>query len=129
MKTCKLSPGEEQAGIVVRVIKPFKRNTELITRGTVLEVPGHVLPQLQAHGLVEIINDPHKLIGETLAEVDREGRPWPRGFFQNLSEDIRSRIRIIQRSIDEAAMAGDIEELIVMLTEWRKVLLSVRTFH
>jgi hypothetical protein len=64
------------------------------------------------------------MVGEALAAVDREGRPWPARFFTSLPAEDRARLRELERQIDQAVLTNDAEALPDLLTEWRHLLLS-----
>lgn len=107
--------------VSVLVIRPFKRRGSMIPPGTVLhDVPTEVLPQLM--GLVEVL-DPHRLIGEALAEVDRLGWPWPLRFLADLPAEDRQRLRGLEQEIDAATVTSDAGKLAGLLNECRILLL------
>ena len=68
--------------------------------------------------------DLHKLVGEALAEVNRQGRPWPVRFFASLPAEDRERLRTLERDIDQAVLNNDAMALPGLLNEWRALLIS-----
>jgi hypothetical protein len=50
--------------------------------------------------------DPFKLIGERLAEIDRQGRPWI-GFYEALTPADRQQLRDAEQAVDQTALVGD----------------------
>ena len=107
--------------VTIRVVKPFIRRGEVIPVGTQLTVPSEALPKLHSH--IEVI-DLHRMVGEALAAVDREGRPWPVRFFASLPAEDRERLRTLERDIDQAVLNNDAMALPGLLNEWRALLIS-----
>lgn len=119
----------------VKVIRPFKRRGEIVTPGTILEIPDDVLPKLA--GMVELIrrqHDPptpqawlengdlHRMVGEYLAEVDRLGRPWPARFLVDMPAADREQLLELELSIDKAVLTGDAVAVAELLDAWRALL-------
>ena len=115
----------------VRVIKPFRRRGEIIQPNSILDVADEVLEKLV--GLVEALPcdgashpDPHHIIGEFLAKVDRFGRPWPRHFFDRLSSKDKVWLKENERQVDAAALTGDMGALDTLLNSRERFLLDRR---
>ena len=69
--------------------------------------------------------DPFALIGETLAEIDRQGRPWT-GWRKSLTDDQRQRLKTLEAEIDKAALTGDRQRLETALEAYRDFVLPSR---
>jgi hypothetical protein len=63
------------------------------------------------------------LICETLAEIDRTGRPWD-GWRESLTEEQRRRIKHVEREIDRACLAGDHAGLVAAIETYRRLLFA-----
>lgn len=61
--------------------------------------------------------DLHRLIGETLAEIDRAGRPWT-GWRRSLTDEQKKRLKDLEREIDQACLAGDRDGLTEALNQY-----------
>lgn len=64
------------------------------------------------------------MVGESLAEVDRLGRPWPSRFLLDMPAADQGRLREIEAAIDAAVIGGSREKLDDLLAEWRELLLN-----
>ena len=62
--------------------------------------------------------DLHHLIGETLMEIDRRGRPWT-GWRKSLTQKQRDRLKALESEIDLACLAGDRRRLTAALTAYK----------
>lgn len=69
--------------------------------------------------------DLHRLIGETLAEIDRRGRPWT-GWRKSLTEEQRETLLAIEKEIDAATLEGDRQRLMTALEAYRDFVLPRR---
>ena len=72
---------------------------------------------------IDTPGDLHRLIGETLAEIDRQGRPWT-GWRKSLTQEQRQRLKALEQEIDRAALAEDRRRLESALEAYRKFTLS-----
>lgn len=71
--------------------------------------------------------DLHRLIGETIAEIDRRGRPWT-GWRKSLTPEQRDRLRDLEADIDRAALAGDRRRLERALVNFKTEILQRKDF-
>lgn len=60
------------------------------------------------------------LIGETLAEIDRRGRPWT-GWRQSLTTEHKRMLKEVEAEIDRAALADDRAAAVAGLERYRKL--------
>ena len=84
--------------------------------------PSETLPKLADLGLVEVIDVP-KLIGETIADIDRAGRPWPRDYYASLPTAVLERLKTLMHNVEAAALADDINATAEGLAKYRAELL------
>jgi len=106
--------------LTVKVVRPFKRRGRILTPGAVLTIEPAALAKLA--GYVEPL-DLHRMVGEALAEVDRQGRPWPLRFLADLPQADRDKLRELEREIDAAVIAGEAVKLAGLLDAWRALLM------
>jgi len=62
--------------------------------------------------------DLHRMIGETLLEIDRRGRPWT-GWRKSRTPEQLVRLKALESEIDLAALAGDRRRLERALASYR----------
>jgi hypothetical protein len=62
----------------------------------------------------------HRLIGETLAEIDRAGRPWT-GWRKSLTAEHRQTLKAAEAEIDRACLADDRAGVLAGLAQYRKL--------
>lgn len=111
----------------VKVLKPFRRRGDIVSPGSIVAVPDDVLHKLC--GLVEVLPDPFKILGVALAEIDRAGYPWPQNFLARMPQTDRDRKADLERRMEEAALAGNLEGLVALVAEWRAFLMEWRLKH
>jgi hypothetical protein len=100
----------------VRVVKPFVAQGETIKAGTLLDIPEHLLPQMA--GLVEQV-DVHRLIADTISDIDRAGRPWPLDFYASLPTAVLERLTELMQAVEAAALAEDVAATAERLAAYR----------
>jgi len=66
------------------------------------------------------------MLADAIDKIDQQGRPWPSDSFESMPQADMDRLREIERSIDLAALAGDVEALEGDLESWSTFLLSRR---
>jgi hypothetical protein len=94
--------------------------------GSIIDIPDNLLPRLR--GKVEplpILTDLEKLIGETLAEIDRAGRPWS-SWRKSLTPEQRQSVREAEQGIDSTFAALDRQGLMSALDNYSHLLLTTR---
>lgn len=106
--------------MLAEILEPIKTKNGTLETGQLVDLSEAAIKRLA--GKVRVI-DLHRLVGQTLAEVDRIGRPWPARFLANLPAEDRQRLRELERDIDVAVLNGNAGVLIDSLNEWRELLL------
>lgn len=67
--------------------------------------------------------DAHQLISETIADIDRAGRLWPRDYYATLPTAVLERLKGLMHEVEAAALADDINATAEGLAEYRAELL------
>jgi hypothetical protein len=107
--------------MLAEILEPIKTKNGTLETGQLVDLSEAAIKRLA--GKVRVI-DLHRLVGQTLAEVDRIGRPWPARFLANLPAEDRQRLRELERDIDVAVLSGHKNTLTGFLEEWRELLLG-----
>lgn len=106
----------------VRATTTFRTRSGVVPAGHIFDIPPDLLPKLG--GLVEPL-DVFKMIGEALAEIDRQGRPWT-GFHGALTAADRRALRDAEAAVDAAALAGDYDGMTLALDSYKTLLAELR---
>ncbi len=107
------------------VARPFKRRGELLTPGQSIEVPADVAPKLLSEGYITpdtpaTADELFLMIGRTLGEIDRQGRPWS-GWRRTLTEPQKQALRAVETRIDTCCLSLDRAGLLAALDEYRQL--------
>lgn len=65
----------------------------------------------------------HLLLGRTLGEIDRGGRPWD-GWRRSLTEEQRQQLRAVETRIDVSVLSLDRPGLVAALDEYKRLTLN-----
>ncbi len=99
---------------------PTRRGT--LRPGEKIDIPDAVAQKLG--GKVRLVDDAtpalHHLIGETLAEIDRRGRPWT-GWRKSLTAEHQQALKAVEAEIDRACLAADRAGVLAGLEQYRKL--------
>jgi len=111
-----------------RVVEDLTTARGVILAGQIIEIEDILFVRLR--GKIEPISktleaELYQLIGETLREIDRKGRPWT-GWRSKLSSEERQHLQKMENQIDDRYVSLDREGLLVALTEYRTDILLWR---
>lgn len=67
--------------------------------------------------------DAHQLISETIREIGRAGRPWPRDYYASLPTETIECLRDLMLAVEQAALADNLPATAACLAEYKAELL------
>jgi len=102
--------------ITAKVLRTFISNGQPVPAGSIIRIPADALPSLA--GLVEVI-DARQVITDTIAEIDRAGRPWPLDFYASLPTAALERLTELMQAVEAAALAEDVAATAERLAAYR----------